>query len=55
MLTTFMIDYQKLIAIVTRANDSDWSHLDLIGEWRRKHFIKIAKLFDPFVTVIIST
>lgn len=55
MLTSFMIDYQELIATVTRANDSDWSHLDLIGEWRRNHFIKIAKLFDSFVTVITET
>ena len=55
MFTAFMIDYQELIAIITRANDSDWSQLDLIGEWRRKHFIKIAKLFDSFVTVITQT
>lgn len=55
MFAAFMIDYQELIATVTRANDSDWSHLDLIGEWRRKHFIKIAKLFDSFVTVITET
>lgn len=55
MFAAFMIDYQELIATVTRANDSDWSHLDLIGEWRRKHFIKIAKLFDSFVTVIAET
>lgn len=52
MFAAFMIDYQELIDTVTKANNSDWSHLDLIGEWRRKHFIKIAKLFDSFVTVI---
>ena len=55
MLAAFMIDYQKLVAAVTEANNSDWSSLDLIGEWRRKHFIKIAKLFDSFVTVTTET
>ena len=50
-----MIDYQELVATVTRANNSDWSNLDLIGEWRRKHFIKIAKLFDSFVAVNTET
>ena len=50
-----MIDYQELIDTVTKANNSDWSSLDLISEWRRKHFIKIAKLFDSFVTVITET
>lgn len=55
MFAAFMNDYQELIATVTRANESDWSYLDLIGEWRRKHFIKIAKLFDSFVTVITET
>lgn len=55
MFAAFMTDFQDLIATVTKANDSDWSHLDLIGEWRRKHFIKIAKLFDSFVTVLLNT
>ena len=55
MFAAFMINYQELINTVTKANDSDWSSLDFIGEWRRKHFIKIAKLFDSFVTVITET
>lgn len=55
MFAAFMIDYQELIDTVTKANNSDWSSLDMIGEWRRKHFIKIAKLFDSFVTVITET
>lgn len=55
MFTAFMTNYQELIYIVTKANDSDWSSLDLIGVWRRRHFIKIAKLFDSFVTVITRT
>lgn len=55
MYTAFMADFRKLIGTVTKANDSDWSHLDLIGEWRRNHFIKIAKLFDSFVTVLTNT
>lgn len=55
MFAAFMLDYQKLIDTVTKANNSDWSSLDMIGEWRRKHFIKIAKLFDSFVTVITET
>lgn len=55
MFAAFMIDYQELICTVTKANNSDWSSLDMIEEWRRKHFIKIAKLFDSFVTVITET
>ena len=51
MLAAFLNDYRELVATVTKANNSDWSSLDLVGEWRRKHFIKIAKLFDSFVTV----
>lgn len=50
-----MTDYQELIDTVTKASNSDWSNLDLISEWRRKHFIKIAKLFDSFVTVNTET
>lgn len=55
MFAAFMSNFQELIATVQKANGSDWSHLDLIGEWRRRHIIKIAKLFDSFVTVLTET